>query len=162
MVPAHIISVSSFPITLNGKIDTKKLPDVSVSSSEFVLPENDTEKEVLDIWKSILGLDKISVTDNFFDLGGDSLASIKLASSIISKFSVNVEMKDIFDNPTVRDLSKFVASLVESLDENGTPSNHSEITKHDLQEFYPISHIQKGIYYECLLNPTSTSYNTPF
>ena len=162
MVPAHIISVSSFPITLNGKIDTKRLPDVSVSSSEFVLPENDTEKEVLDIWKSILGLDKISVTDNFFDLGGDSLASIKLASSIISKFSVNVEMKDIFDNPTVRDLSKLVVSLAESLDENSTSSNHTEINKHDLQEFYPISHIQKGIYYECLLNPVSTSYNTPF
>ena len=155
MVPSHIVFVASFPITLNGKIDTKKLPDVNSKVSDFVLPETDTEKKILDIWKEILNLNSISVASNFFDLGGDSLASIRLASSIISKFNVNIEMKDIFDNPTVRDLSKFV-------DYHDNNLSINSIVKHDLAEYYPISPIQKGVYYECLLNPSSTSYNTPF
>lgn len=159
MVPAHIVFVAAFPITLNGKIDTKKLPDISYSASSFVLPENDTESRVLDIWKKVLSIGTISTEDNFFELGGDSLASIKLASAIISEFNVNIEMRDIFDNPTIKEISRFILAKEDSSLSNDISSN---IVAHDLAEYYPVSPSQRGIYYECLFDANSVSYNTPF
>ena len=69
------------------------------------------EKKLVDLWKSVLHLNKIGITNNFFDLGGDSLAAIRLTSELYYTFHVRVQMKDIFSYPTIQLLAEYISSL---------------------------------------------------
>lgn len=154
MVPAHIMKLDNFPITINGKIDTKALPEIVVKETEFVRAESDLEKKLEKMWKNIFELPKISVTANFFDLGADSLASIRLVSEIYSKINLKIDIKDIYTYPTIKELAKYL----ETLDEEKS----FKIKKHKVQEYYPVSSAQRRIYYTVNMEKDSLAYNTPF
>ena len=158
MVPSHIVFMDKFPITLNGKIDTKNLPDVKIEDAEFTESSSKTEKELEKIWAKALGLEKISTTANFFEIGGDSLASIRIVSEIYSKLHVKIEIKDIFEKPTIVELAKYI-------DENDTQETKTKrITKVNVSsdKLYPITASQRGIYYTVSRSEDNISYNTPF
>ena len=155
MIPSHIIILDKMPLTLNGKIDTKNLPDVVVDKTEFVLPKTNTEKSILKIWQDVLGIEEISVKDNFFDLGGDSLASIRLVSEVYNKYKIKVDVKDVFDYPTIADFSAYI-------DKNDLKEYTVSLKPHKLLNSYPVSFAQRRIYYTCSMNEKSVSYNTPF
>ncbi len=158
MVPSHIIFMDKFPITLNGKIDTKNLPDVKIEDTEFTQSSSKTEKELEKIWTKALGLEKISTTANFFEIGGDSLASIRIVSEIYSKLHVKIEIKDIFEKPTIVELAKYI-------DENDIQETKvKRITKVNVSsdKLYPITASQRGIYYTVSRSEDNISYNTPF
>lgn len=89
MIPAKLVELNSLPLTINGKIDRKKLPDVdfSMSTQKIELAKTSTEKELIKIWKNIFKIEEIGTNFSFFELGGDSLLAIKLLSDI----------KDIFN-----------------------------------------------------------------
>ncbi|MEI6489387.1 MAG: amino acid adenylation domain-containing protein, partial [Bacteroidota bacterium] len=111
MIPMHFIVMDSFPLNNNGKIDRKALP-ITNTGTAATSPEeqseetlNETEKELLQIWQQILGIDAISKHDNFFELGGYSLLAIRLIHEINAIFSTNLQPKDIFQSPTISELS---------------------------------------------------------
>ncbi len=115
MIPAAIIIVENLPLTLNGKVDKKALPnpDVShLSSNEFIGPRNDIEENILAIWSEILGIDalKIGVRNNFFELGGHSLRATMLISRIDKVFNVRLSLKSIFINPTIENIANLIRS----------------------------------------------------
>lgn len=155
MIPSHIVFMEALPITLNGKIDTKKLPKINVAELKYMAPETETESVLADLWSKLLDIPMISTNANFFDLGGDSLCSIKLVSEVYSKLNVKISIKDIFDFPTVKLLANHIDELVFAKVENAT------IPKAEKKDFYPLSSAQKRIYYTVQLTPESVTYNTP-
>ncbi len=106
MVPKFYVSLAEMPLTNNGKINTRLLPEISDESTirnEYVAPRTKKERQLIQIWKEVLGLDKIGITDNFFELGGDSLVSIKLISKIQARIGKDYQVEDIYNNPTVEE-----------------------------------------------------------
>ena len=158
MVPSHIMQLDTFPITLNGKIDTKKLPEIIVKEEEFVSCETDTEKKLEKICKDIFDKEKISAKANFFDMGADSLAIIRFVSEIYSKMNLKVSIQDIYTYPCISDLAKYVETLSTSSDEKKA----NIIKKHKEASSYPVSSAQRRIFYTVNMDSNSLAYNTPF
>lgn len=107
MVPKRYVFLKSFPLTLNGKIDKRKLPiDKGLSSeAHFVEPGTKDEKILSEVWKNLLNLEKIGVKDNFFDLGGNSIKAMRLQSILNKKYGYNLKIQDIFNYSTIEKLA---------------------------------------------------------
>jgi acyl carrier protein len=111
MVPALWVELDSLPVTVNGKIDRKALPDPDASkllSNNYVAPRNEIEEKLAAIWQQLLGVEKVGVYDNFFELGGHSLLAIRVISAIRKELNVELAIKDLFHFTTINDLSKYV------------------------------------------------------
>ncbi|KZN49806.1 non-ribosomal peptide synthetase [Pseudoalteromonas luteoviolacea] len=124
MVPAAFVVIDALPLTLNGKLDRKALPEPEFSAStEYQAPRNELEAELCDIWQGVLGLEKVGIKDNFFQIGGDSIVSISLVSAL-RRAGYSLKVKDIFVAPSVAELAEFIAdnddvAKVEVLSEQG-------------------------------------------
>ena len=114
MVPSVFVQLQELPWTLNGKIEVKKLPIPEISN-EYVKPTNTVEAFFASAFEEILGLNKVGVTDNFFDIGGTSLLVTKLTISALNE-GYEVQYADIFNYPTPRDLAEFISGteIIES------------------------------------------------
>ena len=156
MVPSIFVKLEAFPLSANGKLDVKKLPsiqDISCSRN-IILPKNQTEQDLLSIFKSVLGENNISIDDDFFELGGDSLGAIKVSVEIFNKFNINIPVKDIFENSSIENLAKII--------NNSEKENKIGLTKVDVQDSYPLSAAQKRIYLSCSFSSKdSVLYNIP-
>eukprot|EP01125_Pyxidicula_operculata_P018052 TRINITY_DN6394_c0_g2_i1.p1 TRINITY_DN6394_c0_g2~~TRINITY_DN6394_c0_g2_i1.p1 ORF type:complete len:4557 (+),score=1106.77 TRINITY_DN6394_c0_g2_i1:1-13671(+) len=112
MVPTFIVYMEDgFPINQSGKIDRKSLPtpspdEDSERSRAYVAPRNGREKDLAQIWAEVLKLERVGIEDNFFELGGDSISSIQVIAKANRK-GINIRVKDIFDHPTISQLSVF-------------------------------------------------------
>ena len=108
MVPSYIVHLDKMPYTINRKIDRKALPIPTLKDNNFKEENPDNfssdEMKLLQIWKNILKLDNISLTDDFFDIGGDSISAIKMQIEAL-KYNFNFEYSDIFAHPTIKELS---------------------------------------------------------
>lgn len=105
MIPKDFIVLNHFPLTVNGKIDKKQLPKPSiVEKHKYVPPKTDTQKLLCSIWSQLFNKPDISITDNFFDLGGDSLSAIRLQTEAL-KYGLNINYGSVFNNPTIELLS---------------------------------------------------------
>lgn len=156
MVPSKYICMETLPLNINGKLDTKQLLQrIADIPEEIIEPKTDTQKGLVEIWKEVLGIENIGINQNFFEIGGDSLTAINLSSKIYSKFSVQISVKDILENPIIEDLSVLI-------DSNETLSNSNNLTKAKQSAYYPLSAAQKRIYYSvCMDSDNSILYNIP-
>jgi len=109
MVPDDFVLLDVIPSTPNGKIDRKALPkpDYShiVRSEDYVAPRTSNEKLVADIWQEMMGLDKISIFDNFFQLGGRSLVAVKIMAKLEEKTGKRLPLATLFEHSTVEKLA---------------------------------------------------------
>lgn len=105
MIPDQIITVKHIPLTNNGKVDTKTLLNISEKSyiepKAYLKPQNDTEKEIYELWKEVLEIDNFSSSDNFYMLGGHSIIMIKLLALIEKRMNVKLSYSEFIQNPTV-------------------------------------------------------------
>jgi amino acid adenylation domain-containing protein/non-ribosomal peptide synthase protein (TIGR01720 family) len=112
MIPEQFVYLKELPLTSNGKVDKKRLPEPekfrSESKADYVAPRNETEEKLTVICKEILGLDQIGVRDNFFDVGGHSLKAMRFITQIRKDFQVSLNMEEIFENATI----EFVAEEI--------------------------------------------------
>jgi amino acid adenylation domain-containing protein len=112
MVPPDIVFVESFPLTPNGKVDRRALPDPkSVGSDvagEFVAPRNGDETKMAQLWAQVLGKEKVGVRDNFFDLGGHSLLALRLTSRIEKQFGKKLTLTALIQAPTIEEMVRLV------------------------------------------------------
>lgn len=113
MVPSAFVGLEAFPLMPSGKVNRRRLPAPGDSRPElstgYVAPRNPIERELADIWGRVLGLDRIGIHDNFFDLGGHSLLSIQLRFEIKRALGVDASLATIFLRPTVEQLSSYIA-----------------------------------------------------
>ena len=107
MVPSHLVELQSMPLTANGKIDRKALPDPDNTQQEggYTAPRNETEAKLAEIWQDILELDQVGINDDFFEIGGHSLLAVRLVSQVRKTFGVELPISDVFDYPTVGQLA---------------------------------------------------------
>ncbi len=110
MIPSYIVQVEKLPITTNGKVDIRALPEPKgsiVTGVEYVAPTNETEEILIKIWKEVLGVENIGINDNFFSLGGDSIKAIQVSSRLY-KYNMKLDVKQLFQNKTIGIISKYV------------------------------------------------------
>ncbi len=108
MVPKVYVSLDQMPLNQNGKVDIKALPvptQDAYNRQEYVAPQSETEKKLVEIWETVLGIDKIGIQDDFFELGGHSLNAIKIILLIKKELDFKVNMRNIFDSTTIVDLA---------------------------------------------------------
>jgi len=161
MVPAYFIQVDSIPVTLSGKVDRKALPEPGAgTSAQYIAPRNRIEKQLVDIWASVLGRDpvhvsqlcsSISIDDNFFQLGGHSLKASVLTSKIHKEMEVKVPLAEIFASPTPRELARYI--------KNAAVQEFSSIKNAARKEYYVLSSAQKRLFILQQIAPGSTAYN---
>ena len=110
MVPAAFVPLSEFPLTANGKLDHKKLPDPEAQHSgrQFVAPGTEIEQKLAAIWKEVLHLDDIGANDNFFELGGHSLGIVQVQAKIKEVFDRELNVVDMFKYPTIKAMAGFL------------------------------------------------------
>lgn len=133
MLPGYYVRLTAFPLTPNGKIDRRALPDPEGRSllldTDFVAPRNDIEEKLVAIWQEILGKDKIGVKDNFFEIGGHSLKVTQLISRINSNFLVQVKIQSIFREPTIENIAAQIDFI---LDQKKQKLNKEKLTEIEL------------------------------
>uniref|UniRef100_UPI00035C5B70 phosphopantetheine-binding protein n=1 Tax=Flavobacterium sp. WG21 TaxID=1229487 RepID=UPI00035C5B70 len=104
MLPSFYVFLDKFPLTPNGKIDKKALPSVStedVIQQEYVAPTNEIEKKLVGIWEDILKREKIGITNNFFELGGNSLTASVLINRINRTFDTRLTIQDLYETQDI-------------------------------------------------------------
>lgn len=113
MVPAKYVRIEKLPLTPNGKLDRKSLASLHTgplsSGVAYVAARNEVEEKLVSIWQEILGIDKIGIKDDFFDLGGHSIRATKVLSKVNKEFDVEISIKNLFNAPTIENLASQIA-----------------------------------------------------
>ncbi|WP_144716281.1 condensation domain-containing protein [Flavobacterium anhuiense] len=112
MVPMIWVELDQMPLTSNGKLDRKSLPEPEssdLSTKEYVAPRTETEEQLAAIWQNLLGIEKVGIHDNFFELGGHSLLATRLVSMVRKELSVELSIRDVFEYTSIEALSGHVS-----------------------------------------------------
>ncbi len=115
MVPSAIVALDRLPLSPNGNLDRRALPDPDWSANtgaEYLAPRTETEEVLARIWAEVLGLDKVGVEDSFFAVGGDSILSMQITSRTKAAFEVDLSPRDVLTTRTVSALADLVENLV--------------------------------------------------
>ena len=117
MIPGIFIALASIPLTINGKLDRRALPEPEyVNSNSYVAPRNELEARLCAVWQDVLGLEKVGINDNFFHIGGNSIAAIKLTAAMKQRTELEVELAMLFSHPTIES----IASEADDMDRSNT------------------------------------------
>ena len=156
MVPSAFVFLPALPLTSNGKLDRSALPAPTLSSPiEYVGARTPVEETVMQIWTELLGVDRISVDDNFFDLGGHSLMATRVISRVRQSLGVELPVRVLFESPTIAKLAQRIniARRKESVAAPDlAPAADGE---------RPLSFSQEGLWFVHELLPSSAAYNMP-
>nr|WP_315221843.1 non-ribosomal peptide synthetase [uncultured Flavobacterium sp.] len=156
MIPKYFICLEALPLNSNGKVDKKELPitELDLNLEKVVLKaRNETEAKLVEIWKEILDFDQISITDDFFDLGGHSLKVTRLISQLHKEFDVKIELKKLFETTILQDQAMLI--------DNAVKSDYYQIPKVEEQSNYPLSSSQKRLWILSQFEDANTAYNMP-
>jgi len=157
MIPTHFIVLDTIPLTANGKVNRKALPEPQPfigASDGYVAPRDLIETELVDLWSQLLGIEKniIGIDANFFRLGGQSLKATILTSKIHKAFNVMVPMRKIFEFPRLKDLAAYI--------KEADNAKYLSIQPTEEKTHYPLSSAQKRLYLVQQIESRSITYNT--
>lgn len=141
MIPSVFVMLDSMPLTPTRKVDRNALPEPGNGRPEidtpFVAPRTTVEKDLAKNWCEALSLDRVGIHDNFFDLGGHSLAAIRVVSRVVQTFGIALPLKTLFDSPTVADMAAVIepnqAKLASEEDLKRMLSELEAMTEEDTQ-----------------------------
>jgi amino acid adenylation domain-containing protein len=163
MMPSAFVMLESFPTAPNGKVNRGALPQPDSSRPEletpFATPSNDLEQKVAQVWSDILGVYPVGIHDNFFDLGGHSLAAARIVSRIGDTLELEVNLTALFEAPTVASLAKTLARLATNKGV-APPLQPVLIPRRKAEDPVPLSSTQEQMWFIDQLAPGSASYNT--
>jgi acyl carrier protein len=116
MVPNYYVRLGSIPLTSNGKVDRKSLPDpegTGLQQVEYVAPRTEIEKHLVKLWSEVLGVEEstLSIKADFLDLGGHSIKAMKLMIMLSKKFGLKSDISFIFANPCMEQMANTIESL---------------------------------------------------
>jgi amino acid adenylation domain-containing protein len=114
MLPKAYTILESIPLTPNGKIDRRALPmpdSVTFDNLNYVAPQTQVEKLLVEIWAKLLGKEQVGIRDNFFELGGHSLLATQLVSRIRDAFKIDLPVRNLFEAPTVEQFARYIDTM---------------------------------------------------
>jgi acyl-coenzyme A synthetase/AMP-(fatty) acid ligase/acyl carrier protein len=123
MIPSAFVTLEAIPRTANGKVDRRALPDPGNAKPEldtpYVAPRTPVEEQLAQIWAEVLSFDRIGTNDNFFDLGGHSIAATRVVSQVIKKFQLQIPLRSLFQSPTIASMAAVITECqAKKLDDN--------------------------------------------
>ena len=157
MVPQFFMKLDALPYTPNGKVNRKvlPLPKPVKTVKQKIEPRNTLDKDLIDLIEQILDVKDININDSFLEIGGDSLSAITLCTALYDIYSIDVSVKEIFEHSNLMNLSDLIAKKSKN-------NNAYEFFKCPNQDSYPVSSIQKSIYYSSIIaGNNSLLYNVP-
>ncbi|MGY2376057.1 amino acid adenylation domain-containing protein [Pseudomonas sp. SDO524_S393] len=157
MVPARWISLAQLPLSPNGKVDRRALAALDVAHAEpaegvSVAPRTPTEQVLAALWQEILGVDQVSVHDDFFAIGGHSLLATQVLSRIRRRLNVHLPLRTLFEGGTLEQLAQTVDQHARELDD-------SEILPVPRNQTLPLSYSQQRLWFLDRFEGPSAAYN---
>jgi amino acid adenylation domain-containing protein len=157
MIPSYLVPIKNIPLTPNGKVDTRALPEpgFKAAGSDYTAPRNKIEKRLVEIWSEVLALeeDVIGIDDHFFERGGNSLSAAAAAAKIYKLLKVKVTLTEFFKAPRIRESAQYIKEA-----EKG---EYASIEPGEKKEYYAVSSAQKRLYILQQMELESTAYNMP-
>ena len=160
-IPSAIVVLDALPLTVNGKVDRKALPDIETrgDADKYQAPRTAVESLLGEIWAQaeVLGVENLGVHDNFFDLGGHSLLATRVMSRVRETFDVEMPLRSLFEAPTVAEMAKRVEQALGS----DAVRPVEPIVRVPRTGPLPVSYAQQRLWFLDQLDPGSASYNVP-
>lgn len=159
MIPSYFVELAQLPLTANGKVDKKALPDPvqekRISGRMYVAPRNATETQLADIWGHILRMDagQVSIEDNFFELGGHSLKVTQLKSMINQAFDIQIKINELFTHACIAGQARLIATASGAV--------HQSIPRIASADHYLLSSSQRRLWVLSQFEATNIAYNIP-
>ena len=170
MVPARYIVIDRMPLTPSGKIDRKALPNPGPVNTltmdvPYAPPQTLAQEVLASIWSEVLALEQVGIDDNFFVLGGDSIRAIQVRARA-QKRDLQISQQQLFELQTIRELAQVAAFGNADAGEDALTGPFSLISEEerqklpaDIEDAYPLTHLQKGMLFHAELNPESAVYH---
>ena len=152
MVPTAYMQLDTMPLTPNGKVNTRALPEPQIEAEEIVAPQTEMEQSVFNIVAELLKTDQFGVTTNLRHMGVTSIAAMRLGGNLSRRLGVQVAIKDILAEPTVRAIALRVAD---------SAGEDVPTMQYDKREYYPLTENVRGLYLDWEINRDTTQYNIP-
>jgi amino acid adenylation domain-containing protein len=154
MLPAAFVPLAELPLTRNGKLDLKALPEAEPGRAvEHMAPRTPTERKLAAIWSNILELEGVGIHDDFFALGGHSLIATRVVAHVRDALGVNLSLRVLFQDPTI-------AGLAAALDSGAAVASDERITRRKVtDDLPPLSWAQQRLWFIDQLESGSTAYN---
>ncbi|MFZ8201755.1 amino acid adenylation domain-containing protein, partial [Alteromonas portus] len=170
MLPNNYLVLEQLPLTRNGKIDRKNLPEVTRQVNGVrQAPETALEKVLCDVWQDVLGRKNLSVDDNFFTIGGDSIRALSIVGKCKEQ-GVNFSVRDMFMHPQIATLAEAISAR-EFEDAHSSETVRFELLKEpevealnteDIEDAYPLTQLQEGMIFHNLTNEGEGLYHDIF
>jgi amino acid adenylation domain-containing protein/non-ribosomal peptide synthase protein (TIGR01720 family) len=175
MIPSAFIAINQIPLTIHGKVDRKALPPPEYEDATYTPPSNEIETAMVDIWKEVLGIDRVGIHDDFFKLGGDSIQSIQISFHMQSLGLNSQGVKDLSTYRTIHKLGqalgtkkvekKHTSSKSKTLSTDAsTVDIHKKLLDKiraqdpEAEAVYPANSLQQGFIYHSLSQPYDEAY----
>lgn len=168
MIPSAFVFLDALPLTPNGKIDRKLLPVSDLIEPEpgaaFVAPRTNVEESLAEVWTETLGVRRVSIDDNYFALGGDSILSIRVRAGMLER-GFDFSLEQLFGHPTIRGLAEHVSVAENHWPEESQQQPFSLISEEDrrklppaIEDAYPMSRLLAGMVFHSEYSPDYLIY----
>ncbi|MBH0120393.1 amino acid adenylation domain-containing protein, partial [Rhodococcus sp. CX] len=156
MVPAGVVALDELPLTPVGKLDRRALPvpDLTATDGSYQAPATDLETIVAAELAAVLGTDRISVTDSFFDIGGNSLIATRAVARLGATLGTDIPVRALFENPTVRAVAAHLADI-------GAAPAAGALVPQPRPDRIPLSPAQQRMWFINQFDTASAAYNIP-
>jgi amino acid adenylation domain-containing protein len=158
MTPSTIVIINQLPLTSSGKLDRRALPEPDErglpTDETYVAPRMPIERELVEIWADVLGVNRVGIDDSFFELGGHSLLATKLLVRIRNTFQQDVALRTIFEAPTIAELADHLATR----EQTALPADDLPLIPVPRDGALPLSFAQQRLWFLDQFEPGSTAY----
>ncbi|RQO64381.1 hypothetical protein DBR43_33020, partial [Pedobacter sp. KBW06] len=109
MVPAVLVQMDSFPLSSSGKLDKRLLPDPDIAANNegYLAPQSETETEICAIWQDVLGIERIGIADDFFQIGGNSILAMQVSHRMSAALGAEIKVADLFRHATIEAILEY-------------------------------------------------------
>ncbi|RAP29427.1 Bacitracin synthetase 3 (BA3) [Brevibacillus laterosporus] len=156
MIPTTFILLEAMPLTANGKIDKRSLPepdDTLLAKTDYVAPSTQLETQLATVWQQVLGVDRVGRNDDFFALGGHSLRAMMVISQMHKEYQIDIPLRVLFEKPTIEEIAQYL--------EKDSAKQVISIQPAVEQDYYPVSAAQRRMFILNQFDGVDISYNMP-